>query len=274
MLEIDGKFKVGDGQPLCVIAGPCVIESEDICYNVASHLVDVCGKMGLNYIFKASYDKANRSCMSSFRGPGKTSGLRVLEAVKYKYDCPVTSDVHEYDQLYEAQQVLDMIQIPALLSRQTDLLCGAAKMGKPVNLKKGQFMSPHDVFNALGKLEVSHCKGAMITERGTTFGYNNLVVDMRSLVELQRYDAAVCFDATHAVQYPASKGICSGGDVKYIRPLAKAACMVGIDAIFLETHPDPKHAKCDGANSIPLDQIEELLQELCFVHELSNQLRK
>jgi 2-dehydro-3-deoxyphosphooctonate aldolase (KDO 8-P synthase) len=269
MIKVNRKIKVGRGKPLCLIAGPCVIDSEHESLMVADQLKKVTDSLGLSFIFKSSFDKANRSSRSSYRGVGKSKGLRILEKVKHELSVAVTTDVHEVNQVSEVAQIVDMIQIPALLCRQTDLIVAAGQTKLPVNVKKGQFMAPNDMSNVYGKLEIAGCKQVMFTERGTMFGYNNLIVDMRTFYTMRHGCEAICFDATHSVQYPGGKGFASGGDVRFVEPLARAACGIGIDAIFIETHPDPGNAKCDGPNSVKLSEMSSLLSRLRDVHRLT-----
>jgi 2-dehydro-3-deoxyphosphooctonate aldolase (KDO 8-P synthase) len=258
-----GDFTVGAGSPLMVIAGPCVIESLDILKETARELKAVCSRLGVNLVFKSSFDKANRSSLSSFRGPGMEKGLAALDTVKREFGIPVISDLHEKDQARPAAEVLDFIQIPAFLARQTDLLVAAARTGKPVNVKKAQFMAAADMEYAVQKMEGQPgFAGLTLCERGASYGYHNLVVDMRSLVILRAFGWPVVFDATHSVQLPAAASGKSGGERRFIPSLARAATAVGIDGIFLETHPRPAEALCDAANQWPLDRVEPLLKTL------------
>ncbi|MDR1081492.1 MAG: 3-deoxy-8-phosphooctulonate synthase [Deltaproteobacteria bacterium] len=258
-----GEFTAGAGSPLLVIAGPCVIESLDVLRETARGLKDACVRLGVNLVFKSSFDKANRSSLSSFRGPGMEKGLEALDAVKREFGIPVISDIHEKDQARVAAEVLDYIQIPAFLARQTDLLVAAARTGKPVNVKKAQFMAAADMQYAVQKMEGQPgFAGLTLCERGASYGYHNLVVDMRSLVILRSFGWPVIFDATHSVQLPAAASGKSGGERRFIPALARAAAAVGIDGIFLETHPRPAEALCDAANQWPLDRVEGLLKTL------------
>ncbi len=250
---------VGNGQPLLLIGGPCVLESEDLARRVAEAMQEICFRLGLSYIFKASFDKANRSSLHSYRGPGLDEGLRILQRIREEIQVPVLSDIHDPSQVKPAAEVLDVLQIPAFLCRQTDLLVAAARTGKPINLKKGQFVSPWDIKNAVDKIRAGGKSQVMLVERGSSFGYNNLVVDMRSLPIMRSHDCPVVFDATHSVQIPGGAGHSSGGRHEFIAPLARAATAVGIDGLFMEIHPDPKQALCDGPNSMPLSQVEDLL---------------
>lgn len=270
-VNITSELCIGDRQPLVVIAGPCVIESEDICLQIASHVKEVCARLRVQYIFKASFDKANRTSIHSYRGPGLEGGLAVLRRVKEQLSVPVLTDVHDVHQVQPVADVVDVLQIPAFLCRQTDLLIAAALTGKSVNIKKGQFMSPHDMRHAVAKVHDSGNPKVILTERGHTFGYNNLVVDMRSLVIMRSLGVPVVFDATHSIQLPGGQGGSSGGERQYIPYLSRAAAAVGIDGIFLETHPQPDQAKSDGPNSLPLDDVERVLREVIAVHELVRQ---
>lgn len=253
---------VGSGQPLLLIGGPCALESEDIARTVAATLKEICGRLGINYVFKASFDKANRTSLDSYRGPGLKEGLAILARIRKELAVPVISDVHEVSQVEAAAEILDILQIPAFLCRQTDLLVAAARTGKPVNVKKGQFVSPWDMENAVNKLRGAGGGKIMLVERGATFGYNNLVVDMRSLPVMRSFGCPVIFDATHSVQLPGGAGGSSGGQREFIVPLARAAMAVGIDGLFMEIHPQPEKALCDGPNSLPLDGIEPVLAQL------------
>jgi 2-dehydro-3-deoxyphosphooctonate aldolase (KDO 8-P synthase) len=264
-----GPVAVGAGSPLAVIAGPCVIESLDLARQTAEALAKLAGDLGIGLVYKSSFDKANRSSISSFRGPGFEAGLRILETVKREFSLPVISDVHETWQVPAAAEVLDAIQIPAFLARQTDLLLAAADSGRPVNVKKGQFMAPGDMALVVSKMESRPAfAGICLCERGSSFGYHNLVVDMRSLVIMRSFGWPVVFDATHSVQLPSAAGGVSGGDRRFIPALARAAAAVGVDAFFLETHPRPELALCDGPNQWPLNGLSDLLRALKTIHEL------
>ncbi len=256
------------GPSLAVIAGPCVIESREHVLRMATALRDICADLSLPYVFKSSFDKANRSSVDSFRGPGLDEGLRILEDVKKTVGVPVISDIHTPQQAAAAGEVLDIIQIPAFLCRQTDLLVAAAKTGRIVNVKKGQFLAPWDMTNVVGKLESSGSRGILLTERGASFGYNNLVVDMRSVPIMRGFGYPMVFDATHAVQLPGGKGGCSGGNREYVVPLARAAVAAGSDAVFLEVHDDPDNARCDGPNMLFLDTVSEVLRTLSRIKEI------
>ncbi len=266
--EIRQGMKVGKGQPLLVMAGPCIIEEPAICRQIAETLLEACGELGLNYVFKASFDKANRTSINSFRGKGMEAGLAALAAIKAEFGCPVITDVHEPWQCAEAAKVVDILQIPAFLCRQTDLLLAAAKTGLPVNVKKGQFLAPEDMRQVAAKLASTGNERLMLTERGASFGYHNLVVDMRSLPIMRAMGYPVVFDATHAVQRPGGLGNASGGDREFVPTLARSAAAVGIDGLFMETHPEPAKALSDGANSIPLAEVKALLRIVRDIHEL------
>lgn len=263
-----GKLTVGGDQPLVLIAGPCVIEDEDHALRVASILAETADKIGAGLIFKASYDKANRTSVLSYRGPGLEEGLRILAKVKEVTGLPVLSDVHEISQVTAAADVLDVIQIPAFLSRQTDLLVAVGKTGRVVNIKKGQFQAPWDIENAVDKVQSTGNEKIILTERGASFGYNNLVTDMRSLVIMRKTGCPVVFDATHSVQLPGGAGTSSGGQREFVAPLSRAAVATGIDALFWEVHNDPDRALCDGPNSLPLADIETLWRQMLALDEL------
>ena len=256
---------VGTGQPLLLIGGPCALESEDIARTVATRMQEICARLGIGYVFKASFDKANRTSLASYRGPGLVKGLATLAKIRQELGVPVISDIHDVSQVAPAAEVLDILQIPAFLCRQTDLLTAAAKTGKVVNVKKGQFVSPWDMANAVDKMRGVGGQKIMLVERGASFGYNNLVVDMRSLPVMRSFGCPVIFDATHSVQLPGGAGGTSGGQREFIGTLSRAAVAAGIDGLFMEIHPDPDAALCDGANSIPLDHVEELLVQLLRV---------
>ena len=266
-----GSIRMGEGAPLALIAGPCVIESRQQALEVAAALVEITGDLGLPLIFKSSYDKANRTSMGSFRGPGLKMGLEILEEVKQEHRVPVLSDVHCRTEVESAARVLDVIQIPAFLCRQTDLVVAAARSGRAVNVKKGQFMAPWDMAPILEKIRGAGNHRILVSERGACFGYNQLVVDFRSLVVLRGLDAAVVFDATHSVQLPGGLGHCSGGQRQFVPALARAAAAVGVDALFLEVHPDPDAALCDGPNSLPMAGLKGLLREIVEIDALTRQ---
>lgn len=254
-----GNFKIGAGRPLAVIAGPCVIESQESALRHASLLKEAADRAGVPYIFKSSYDKANRSSGSSFRGPGLERGLEILAEVKRKVGVPILTDVHESAQVAAVQQVADVLQIPAFLCRQTDFVLAVANSGKVVNVKKGQFLAPWDIANVVDKILSTGNDRVLLTERGVSFGYNNLVSDMRSLVWMRELGFPVIFDATHSLQLPGGLGHASGGERKYIPALARAAVAVGIDALFMEVHENPDQALSDGPNSLPLKDFEKLI---------------
>lgn len=250
-----------------LIAGPCVIESEELVMTVASYMKEITEELGIPYTFKASFDKANRTSIRGFRGPGIEDGLRILKEVKQTYGLPVCTDIHEPWQAEKAAEVCDIIQIPAFLCRQTDLLVAAAKTGKCVNIKKGQFLAPWDMKNCVEKVRESGNENVMLCERGSSFGYNTLVVDMTGLRVMKDFGVPVIFDATHSVQKPGGNGTSTGGNRQYVEYLAKAAIAVGVDGLFMETHPEPDHAKSDGPNMVPLDEMRELLIKLKRVYE-------
>jgi 2-dehydro-3-deoxyphosphooctonate aldolase (KDO 8-P synthase) len=258
------QFTIGDGR-LFFIAGPCVIESGQAALAIAAELKKLADKWQFPLIFKSSYDKANRTSHRSFRGPGLEEGLEILATVRRECNLPVLSDVHSVAEVEKAAKVLDILQIPAFLCRQTDLIMAAAATGKPVNLKKGQFMAPWDMTNVVAKVHAQGNRQVLLSERGTTFGYNNLVVDMRSL-QLMREHGLVVFDATHSVQLPGGAGESSGGDRHFVESLARAAVAVGVDGVFLEVHNDPEQARCDGPNSLPTNDIEDLVGVLLAIH--------
>jgi 2-dehydro-3-deoxyphosphooctonate aldolase (KDO 8-P synthase) len=256
--------------PLLLIAGPCVLESEAAATSIAKELVAMTEELGLRFVFKASFDKANRTSGKSFRGPGLAQGLKILGRIKKKLGCPVLTDIHDIAQIAAAAKVIDVLQIPAFLCRQTDLLVAAAKSGRTVNVKKGQFLAPDDVDNIAAKLRAAGARDYFITERGTTFGYHNLVVDMRGLARMRRAGHRVIFDATHSVQEPGGRGTSTGGDRTMAPVLARAAVAAGVDGLFIETHPRPDQSPSDGANMIPLAQMEGLLRTLLAIHEAAH----
>jgi len=255
-------FEAGLDQPLFLIAGPCVIESMQLQLDVAGKLKEITGRLGINFIFKSSFDKANRSSGASFRGPGLEEGLKVLEAVKKQIGVPVITDVHEYTPMNEVAAVVDVLQTPAFLCRQTDFIQNVARAGKPVNIKKGQFLAPWDMKNVVQKAFDVGNNDILVCERGASFGYNNLVSDMRSLAVMRETNCPVVFDATHSVQLPGGQGTSSGGQREFVPVLARAAVAVGVAGLFAETHPEPAKALSDGPNAWPLDQMEELLETL------------
>ncbi|GAA0921906.1 3-deoxy-8-phosphooctulonate synthase [Rothia nasimurium] len=255
-------FEVGLDQPLFLIAGPCVIESMQLQLDVAGKLKEITGRLGVNFIFKSSFDKANRSSGASFRGPGLEEGLKVLAEVKKQIGVPVITDVHEYTPMNEVASVVDVLQTPAFLCRQTDFIQNVARAGKPVNIKKGQFLAPWDMKNVVQKAFDVGNEDILVCERGASFGYNNLVSDMRSLAVMRETGCPVVFDATHSVQLPGGQGTSSGGQREFVPVLARAAVAVGVSGLFAETHPEPAKALSDGPNAWPLDQMEELLETL------------
>ncbi len=263
MYEVDlGPFKVGASHRQFLIAGPCVIESERLAMETAARIAEITKALGMPYIFKSSYDKANRSSIDSFRGPGLHEGLAVLRKVRERVGVPVLTDVHTVEEAQAAADVVDVLQIPAFLCRQTDLLVAAARTGRAVNVKKGQFLSPWEMGNVVKKLEDSGTRNILLTERGSSFGYNNLVVDMRSLPIMRRLGYPVVFDATHSVQLPGGAGTQSGGQREFVAPLACAAAGAGCDGFFMEVHPDPDSALSDGPNMVPLSELKALLERV------------
>jgi 2-dehydro-3-deoxyphosphooctonate aldolase (KDO 8-P synthase) len=262
-----GKYRCGVGQPLLLIAGPCVIESENLCLHIAERLAEIAARLPVNVVFKASYDKANRTSVSSFRGPGVDDGLDILRRVKAATGLPVTTDVHLPDQAKAAGDVCDLLQIPAFLCRQTDLLLAAAATGRAVNVKKGQFVAPGDMKHVVAKLLAGGCEDILLCERGTFFGYGRLVNDFAGLLTMRAMGVPVIFDATHSVQQPASLGDATGGDRAVVEPLARAAAAVGIDGVFFETHPTPDTSPSDGPNMVPLDRLEGVLRRILLIHE-------
>ena len=251
--------KIGAGNGLVLIAGPCVIESESLCLDVAEKIIKITNKLKIPFIFKSSFDKANRSSVDSYRGPGLSKGLAVLKKVKKEFGVPILSDVHCQAQVDEAKEVLDIIQIPAFLSRQTDLIIAVAKSGRVVNIKKGQFLAPWDIRPIIKKIESQGNRKIIITERGVSFGYNNLVTDFRALSIMRDFGYPVVYDATHSVQVPGGKGSSSGGQREFVSSLSRAAVAFGCDGLFLEVHPNPDKAPCDGPNMIDLKELEVLL---------------
>ena len=259
---------IGSKHPLALIAGPCVIESEAVVRRIAGELKTIAAAAGMPLVFKASYDKANRSSLEGYRGPGLAAGLEILRGIRDEFDLPVLSDVHAVDQVQPAAQMLDAIQLPAFLCRQTDLLTAAGRCGKPVNIKKGQFMSPGEMANAVRKVESGGTDQIFLTERGSSFGYNNLVVDMRSLQIMRETGCPVVFDGTHSVQQPGALGSASGGLREFVPLLCRAAVAAGVDALFLEVHHDPASALCDGPNMLPLAALPTLLKLLKQIDSL------
>jgi len=266
-----GTLRLGGGNPLFLIAGPCVIESEAHSRTMAERVARIAADAGVPYIFKASYDKANRSSVKAFRGPGLAEGLRILGKIKADLRVPVLTDIHDSSQAAPAAEVVDILQIPAFLARQTDLLLAAAKTGRIVNVKKAQFLSPWDMGNVVEKVASTGNEKIILTERGASFGYNNLVVDMRTFPVLQKFGYPVVYDVTHSVQLPGGQGHASGGQPEFIEPLARAGVAAGVDGIFLETHDNPAAALSDGANALPLSQLPRLLTQL---KELSAVVRR
>ncbi len=265
------NFLIGNGSPIVLISGPCVIEDFETTFEIASFLKDVTRELNIPFIFKASYDKANRTSINSFRGPGITDGLEILKQIKAKLDVPVLSDVHRINEVAEAAKVLDIIQIPAFLCRQTDLILEVAKTGRPVNIKKGQFLAPWDIINVVEKATSTGNNKIVVTERGSMFGYNNLVVDFRGIKIIQDSGWPVIFDATHSVQLPGGAGNSSGGQREFAPILARAAVASGADGIFIEVHKDPDKALCDGPNSLKMDTLCDLLLQLKAINEAVKQ---
>ncbi len=265
-----GNLKIGEGNPLLLIAGPCVIENEELTLDIAGELKEITRRLNFPFIFKASYDKANRTSLHSFRGPGLKEGLEILRKVKDKLGLLILTDIHCTTQVKQVAEVVDVLQIPAFLSRQTDLLLEAGKTGKPVNIKKGQFMSPLNMQQAAEKVVSTGNKNILLTERGSFFGYGELVVDMRSLPLMRNLGYPVIFDATHSVQMPGGKGTSSGGRREFIPYLSRAAVACGVDGLFIETHPNPEKALSDGPNMLSLKDVESLLKVLKEIHEVVN----
>jgi 2-dehydro-3-deoxyphosphooctonate aldolase (KDO 8-P synthase) len=266
-----GTHRIGGNAPLLLIAGPCVIESEGHARMLAERVAGIAAQLGVSFIFKASYDKANRSSLQSYRGPGLAEGLRVLRTIREQYNLPVLTDVHEVSHVGPAAEVCDVLQIPAFLSRQTDLLVAAGKSGRVVNLKKGQFLSPWEMTNAVDKIASTGCHRILLTERGASFGYQNLVVDMRSFPILRKLGYPVVFDVTHSVQLPGGAGTASGGQPEFIEPLARAGVAAGVDGVFLEVHDSPAQALSDGTNALPLGELTGLLKKLVAIAALIRQ---
>ena len=266
-----GNIEIGGGRPLAVIAGTCVIESRESALKHASLLKEAADRVGVPYIFKSSYDKANRSSVDSYRGPGLGKGLEILAEVKQKIGVPILTDVHEREQVAFVSEVADVLQIPAFLCRQTDFVVAVAQSGKVVNVKKGQFLAPWDIANIVDKILSANNDQILLTERGVSFGYNNLISDMRSLVVMRELGYPVVFDATHSLQLPGGLGKASGGERKYIGPLARAGVAVGVDALFMEVHENPDQALSDGPNSLPLREFEEVLR---IVKEIDSILKR
>jgi len=263
-----GSLKIGGNGPLFLISGPCVIENEETTFKVAHFLKRIAQRVKIPVIFKSSYDKANRTSIDSFRGPGLNKGLEILKEVKNTTGLPILSDIHQVSEIGKAAEILDIIQIPAFLSRQTDLIVEAARTNLPINIKKGQFLSPWDMEQVVLKAVAEGNNSILLTERGTSFGYNNLVVDMRSIFVMKNFGYPVIFDATHGVQLPGGRGTSSGGQREFVSPLAKAAISAGADGIYLEIHPDPDSALSDGPNSLPFEHVESLLIMLKEIHRM------
>ena len=270
MIEIK-NVKIGSNLPFALIAGPCVVENEKITFTTAEQIQKITSKLGIQFIFKSSYKKANRTSLKSFSGIGDSDAIKILEKVKREFDVPLLTDVHSIEEISLVSDTADVLQIPAFLCRQTELLVAAGQTGKVVNVKKGQFLSPEDMKYAIEKIESAGNKKILLTERGSTFGYHNLVVDMRSLVIMKELGYPVVMDATHSVQMPGSGGK-TGGQPKFIKPLAKAAAAVGIDALFLEVHPDPANALSDAESQLPLSELEKLLTEIQQIDTLVKKL--
>jgi 2-dehydro-3-deoxyphosphooctonate aldolase (KDO 8-P synthase) len=267
-----GNVSIGGSQPLALIAGPCMLESENLAYEVAREVKSICEELGIPYIFKASFDKANRLSVTSPRGPGIATGLETLARIRSDFGVPVLTDVHEVCQVEETVQVVDALQIPAFLCRQTDLVLAAAKTGKAVNIKKGQFLSPYDMGNIVKKAASTGNENILLTERGSSFGYGNLVVDMRSFSIMRAFGYPVVFDATHSVQRPGGLGTATGGDREFVPDLIRAACAVGVDALFIEVHPDPKNALSDAATMLPLSSLKDVLAEALCIHKATREM--
>ncbi|HET6454980.1 MAG TPA: 3-deoxy-8-phosphooctulonate synthase [Armatimonadota bacterium] len=271
--EIASGIRVGGGEPLLLIAGPCVIESRELALSAADQIAEIVKQIGIPWVYKSSYDKANRTSVDSFRGPGPEEGLRILSDVKNQFGVPILTDIHTPGQAAEAAEVADVVQIPAFLCRQTDLLTAAGRTGRTVNVKKGQFLSPWEVPNIVAKLRSAGCDRIMVTERGSSFGYNHLVVDMKSLPIIRDSGVPAVFDATHSVQLPGGEGDRSGGLRRFIPTLAHAAVAAGADALFLEVHPDPDKALCDGPNMWPISQLHSFLEGVLSISKISGKWR-
>lgn len=263
-----GNFSIGNGQPLALLAGPCVLEGLDRCLLIGRTIKEITGRLGIPYVFKASFDKANRSSFNGFRGPGLKKGLEMLQNIKDELQVPIVTDVHTEEQIEPVAKVADIIQIPAFLCRQTDLLYAAAQSGAVVNVKKGQFMAPGDMRNVVDKLHEGGCSQILLTERGASFGYNNLVVDMRTFPIMRSFGYPVVFDGTHSVQLPGGAGTCSAGNREFVPNLVRAAVGAGVDALFMEVHDNPEEALCDGPNMVYLDKLEDLLKDALAIHEV------
>lgn len=266
-MKID-DINIGTGHPLLIISGPCVIENYDITYKIAAFIKDLTDRLGVNFIFKASFDKANRTSIDAFRGPGIDAGLEMLARIKSEVGVKVLSDVHRISDIAQAAEVLDIIQVPAFLCRQTDFIIEISRTGRPLNIKKGQFLAPMDMTNVVDKVKSTGNTNILLTERGAMFGYNNLVVDFRGIGIMQQTGCPVIFDATHSVQLPGGAGNSSGGQREFAPVLAKAAVATGVDGVFMEVHPDPDNALCDGPNSLRLDSLEALFTQLVRIREI------
>lgn len=266
-------FVVGNNKKFVLIAGPCVIEDEGSAMSIARYLKKLAGQLNIPFIFKASYDKANRTSIKSYRGPGAEKGLNILKTIKERLDIPVLSDVHRFEEIDEAAKILDVVQVPAFLCRQTDFVLEIARKARVINIKKGQFLAPWDMANVIEKAKKAGNDNIMITERGASFGYNNLIFDVRSLPVIREMGYPVIFDATHSVQLPGGQGTCSGGQRDMVKYLARAAVAAGVDGLFFEVHRDPDKALCDGANSLYLSEMAKLLATLTRIDELVKKQR-
>ena len=269
-----GNYVIGGGEKLTLLAGPCVLEGLDRCLLIGRTIKEICQRLDINYVFKASFDKANRSSYHSFRGPGMKKGIEMLKKIKEELQVPVVTDIHESAQAKPVAEVADILQIPAFLCRQTDLLHAAAQTGRVGNVKKGQFLAPEDMRNVVDKLHESGCDQMMLTERGASFGYHNLVVDMRSLPIMRSFGYPVVMDGTHSVQLPGGNGTTSAGNREYVEYLVRAAVAAGVDALFLEVHDNPEEALSDGANMVYLDKLEDLLKDAVAIHEIVRHKQK
>ncbi|HKI60397.1 MAG TPA: 3-deoxy-8-phosphooctulonate synthase [Mariprofundaceae bacterium] len=267
-----GDFQIGNDLPFALFAGPCVIEGEQFTLDVAAQLRDIAARAGVPFVFKSSFDKANRTSVDGFRGPGMEEGLRILQRVKDEIGVPVITDIHTPEQAKAVAAVADILQTPAFLCRQTDFITAVAEAGKPVNIKKGQFLAPWDMPHVLKKAQSTGNRDIMLCDRGTSFGYNNLVSDMRSLIVMAETGAPVVFDATHSVQQPGGLGGATGGNREYVPALSRAAVAIGVAALFMEVHPDPDHARSDGPNSLRLDELEALLNQLKQLDKVTKSL--
>ena len=267
-----GSYRCGSGQPLLVVAGPCVIESEALTLAIAARLKQIADELSVQLVFKASFDKANRTSVDSYRGPGLSAGLAILRQVRQATGLPITTDIHLPEQAAPAAEVCDLLQIPAFLARQTDLLVAAAQTGRPVHVKKGQFLAPGDMKHVVGKLQAAGCRNVLLGERGTFFGYGRLVNDLRAVPQMQALGVPVIFDATHSVQEPGGLGAVTGGNRGMVEPLARAAVAIGADGLFFETHPAPDSALSDGPNMVPLDQFAGMLRRLLRIRKAVEEL--